>query len=46
MAATTAPMAKGARKNEPGLAISPKPKRTAAPSQIHRQVSGSSMARG
>ena len=44
--AATAPRrcANGARKKAPGVAISPMPKTTAAPSQIHRQLSGSSMA--
>ena len=42
--ATTAPTANGARKNAPGVAISPMPNSTAAPSQIQRHCSGSSMA--
>ena len=33
-------MANGAMKKAPGVAISPTPKITAAPSQIHRQLSG------
>ncbi len=43
--ATTAPMANGARKKAPGVAISPIPNSTAAPSQIQRHCSGSSMGR-
>ena len=42
IAATKAPIANGSRKNEPKKCISPSRKMTAAPSQIHRQVSGES----
>ena len=42
-AAITAPRAKGRRKNEPAAVSSPSPNTTAAPSQIHRQISGDSI---